>query len=47
VHQEAKGGDEDLLDFAAIHTLLNSGTVFATDLQNIPDDTPAAAVFRY
>lgn len=44
---EMKPGDEDLLDFAAIHTLLNGGTVYAVEPEQMPDDTPLAAVFRY
>jgi len=47
LHQEVKPGDEDLLDFAAVHTLLNGGTVYAVELEKVPDETPLAAVFRY
>lgn len=36
-----------MLDFAEIHTLLNGGTVYAVDPEKVPDDTPAAAIFRY
>jgi hypothetical protein len=45
--QEAQPGDEDLLDFAAIHTLLNGGVVFAVALEQMPDKANVAAVFRY
>lgn len=37
----------DLLDFAAIHTLLNSGTVYAVPAAEIPGDGDLAAIFRY
>jgi len=47
VHEEAKPGDEDLLDFAAAHTLLNAGTVYAVEAGKVPDGAPLAAVFRY
>jgi hypothetical protein len=47
VHEEAKPGDEDLLDFAAAHTLLNAGTVYAVEAGEVPDGAPLAAVFRY
>jgi Bacterial archaeo-eukaryotic release factor family 7 len=47
LHQEAEPGDEDLLDFAAIHTLLNGGTVFAVEPEKVPDQAPLAALFRY
>jgi hypothetical protein len=47
VHEEAEPGDEDLLDFAAVQTLLNSGTVYAVELEKVPDEAPLAAVLRY
>jgi hypothetical protein len=45
--QEVQPGDEDLLDFAAIHTLLNGGVVFAVAPEQMPDKANVAAVFRY
>lgn len=47
LRKEAKPGDEDLLDFAAAHTLLNAGTVYAVEAGKVPDGAPLAAVFRY
>lgn len=47
LHQKAEPGSGDLLDFAAIHTLLNAGTVYAVEPKKVPDDAPLAAVFRY
>jgi hypothetical protein len=47
VHEEADPGDEDLLDFTAIQTLLNSGMVYAVEPQKVPDEALLAAVFRY
>jgi len=47
VHEEAEPGDEDLLDFAAMQTLLNGGTVYAVEPQKVPDEALLAAVFRY
>lgn len=47
LHSEPESGDEDLLDLAAVHTFLNGGTVYALKLQEIPDETPLAALFRY
>jgi hypothetical protein len=38
---------EDLLNFAALHTILNSGTVYAVEPHNVPDGGALAAVFRY
>jgi hypothetical protein len=47
LHSEPQPGDEDLLDAAAIQTLLNSGTVYAIDAEQIPDKAPVAAIFCY
>ncbi len=47
LHEKEKPGDQDLLDFAAVHCFLNKGTVFAVDPASMPDDTAIAAVFRY
>ena len=46
-HSEEQAGDEDLLDLAAIHTLLNGGTVYAVAPEYVPDIRPLAAIFRY
>jgi Bacterial archaeo-eukaryotic release factor family 3 len=45
LHSRAEAGDEELLDFAAIQTILNDGTVYAID--DRPEEVPLAAVFRY
>jgi hypothetical protein len=47
VHREAAAQDEDLLDFAAVHTFVNSGTVYAVAPERVPGGHHAAAVFRY
>jgi Bacterial archaeo-eukaryotic release factor family 7 len=47
LHYDPEPGDEDLLDFAAVHTYLNGGTVYATKTEGMPDETPLAAIFRY
>lgn len=47
LHGNQETGDEDLLDFAAIHTLLNGGTVYAVEPELLPDNTQLAAVFRF
>jgi len=47
IHSEAQPDDEDLLDFAAIHTLLNGGKVYAVPPEEVPDQAPVAAIFRY
>lgn len=47
IHNEAQPGDEDLLNAAAIQTIFHGGTVYAVEPENVPDDAPVAAVFRY
>ncbi|MBW4635092.1 MAG: hypothetical protein KME30_25295 [Iphinoe sp. HA4291-MV1] len=47
LHQEEETGDEDLLDLAADHTLLNGGTVYAVEPEQVPFSTPIVAIFRY
>jgi len=47
LHQEYEPGDEDLLDFAALHTLLNSGLVYAVEPDEVPGEAALAAVYRY
>ena len=44
---ERTPGDEDLLDLAAIQTILNGGTVYAVEPENVPDGAPLAAIFRF
>lgn len=47
LEQAASPTNEDLLDFAAVHTLLNSGTVFAVPADEVPAQGSIAAVLRY
>ena len=46
-HREAIAGDEDLLDVAAMYTLLRRGTIYAVGLEEMPEHTPAAAILGY
>jgi hypothetical protein len=46
-HQESKPGEDDLLDFAAVHTLMNDGEVFAVEAEAVPGGGSVAAVLRY
>ncbi|NJN16506.1 MAG: hypothetical protein HC822_09645 [Oscillochloris sp.] len=39
--------NEDLLDRAAMHTILNSGTVYAVAEEEMPQEKVVAAIFRY
>ena len=45
--QDPAPEDEDLFDFAATQTLLNSGQVFAVPPQQIPGGGEMAAILRY
>lgn len=47
IHEEAQPGDEDLLDAAAVQTILNGGQVFAVEPEKVPEMGAIAAVFRY
>jgi hypothetical protein len=47
VHQQAACGDEELLDLAAMQTLLHGGAVYAVEQRHVPGETLAAALFRY
>ena len=47
VHQESDPVDKDLLDLAAIQSILNGGTVYAVEPEKMPVHAPLAAVFRY
>lgn len=47
IHEQPEPGDEDLLDFAATHTFLSNGTVYAEKAEAIPGKSVVAAIFRY
>lgn len=47
MHRDSEPGDVDLLNAAAIQTILNGGTVYAVEPEKVPDEAPLAAVFRY
>jgi hypothetical protein len=47
VHPNGEPKDEELLDFAATETILNGGSVYAVESEDMPEQTPLAAVFRY
>jgi hypothetical protein len=47
IHSEAQPGDEDLLDRAAMQTVMNSGNVYVVPSDQMPDSEPIAAIFRY
>lgn len=44
---EPRLSDQDLLDYAALHTLLHGGDVYAVPPERLPRPSPVAASFRY
>ncbi|AHJ31565.1 hypothetical protein PN465_09120 [Nodularia spumigena CS-584] len=47
VHSEPEPDDEDMLDLAAIQTVINGGKVYTVESEQMPNGTPVAAIFRY
>jgi len=47
LHPEAQPADEELLQFACNHVIVNGGSLFTIESQNMPGEGPLAAVFRY
>jgi len=47
LYQKATPGTEDMLDFAAVRTLVKGGTVYALEPGKIPGGTQIAAILRY
>ena len=46
-HDAEEKGDEDLLDFVAVQTLLNGGVVYAVAPGEVPGEGMAAAIYRF
>jgi release factor family 3 len=47
LHLDQQPGDMDLLDAAAVQTLLHGGTVYAVDFPEMPEQVLLAATYRY
>jgi hypothetical protein len=47
LHPEPQPDDEDMLDFAAVHTFLNGGHVYTVEPEEMPNNQLVAAIFRY
>lgn len=47
IEKKATPANEDLLDLAAVQTLLHGGAVYAMEPEKLPNKTPVAAIFRY
>jgi hypothetical protein len=44
---KSRFSDEDLVNLAVIYTLLHGGVIYVLEPTEMPDEAPAAAVFRY
>ncbi|MDB9536079.1 hypothetical protein PN451_09575 [Dolichospermum planctonicum CS-1226] len=47
LHPEPAPDDEDMLDFAVIHTILNGGRVYTLEPEAMPSGVKVAAICRY
>jgi hypothetical protein len=47
LHQRQEPGDRDLLDLAALYTFIKGGMVHAVTQDQVPDQSPICAIFRY
>lgn len=47
LHPERQNIDDDLLNLAAIQTILHGGNVFADESEHLPEHDPIAAIFRH
>jgi Bacterial archaeo-eukaryotic release factor family 3 len=47
MHDDAQPGDENLLNVAVVHTILNGGAVYALPEADMPEGAVVAALFRY
>jgi hypothetical protein len=47
VRNEPHAGDQDLLDLAAVQTVLHGGSVYAVDPDRVPGGRSVAAVMRF
>lgn len=47
LHDTAQPGDQELLDLAAVQTMLHAGTVYPLDRIKAPGEGTVAAIFRY
>ena len=47
LNDDEQPGDSDLLDLAALHTILNGGTVYAVEKESVPGEEVVAAIYRF
>jgi hypothetical protein len=47
IHDHQFPGDDELVERAAIDTLLRGGSVYVMDKEEMPDENSAAAIMRY
>ncbi|HEX8331571.1 MAG TPA: hypothetical protein VF622_03060, partial [Segetibacter sp.] len=47
IHENAEGESEDLIDNAVVKTLATGGEVFLLEKEQMPAESPVAALMRY
>lgn len=47
INKDSTAGSQDLYDYIATHTILNGGSVYAVQPDELPEETHFAAIFRY
>ncbi len=47
IHDRMRPGDQDLLDFIAVQTFLQGGTVYVVEPEKIPEEKSVVAILRY
>jgi hypothetical protein len=47
LHKQEQPGDQDLLDLAAVQTIVNGGMVYVLEQEEVPEKAKLAAIFRY
>lgn len=47
LHSQTQPGDSELLNLGAIHTVLNSGDIYVSNREDVPESEPLAAILRF
>ena len=47
LNDDAKPGDDNLVNLAVVHTILNGGSVYALPQEQMPKGSVVASLFRY
>jgi hypothetical protein len=47
LHSQSQPGDSELLNLGTIYTMLNSGDIYVSNREDVPDSEPIAAILRF